>query len=109
MNKGSEWSEFLALFVNKQGVQLMPQRNNYRPQVMTYNVLGNKYERHSIHLIFKYMANLHGVPKVENSLILSKLELSKNPWFTDEEVGKVNHGTYSNTAFLGCNGKLKFD
>ena len=54
-NKGSNWNGFFCLYLNDQGVQILPQYNTYEPQIITYNKVGGKFDRHSIHIILTWM------------------------------------------------------
>jgi hypothetical protein len=52
-NKAPVSNGFLCLYVNPDGVQIIPQHNTYEPQIIAYDVTGDKHDRHAIHTIFK--------------------------------------------------------
>jgi hypothetical protein len=103
-NKASDCNGFICLYVNPVGVQILPQHNTYEPQIIAYNITGDKHDRHAIHTILKWMSMLHGVPKTEKSLVLSELEPSKNPWKHDIKTGFLKEGRVIQT--LRYNGLL---
>lgn len=103
-NKGSDWDGFLCLYLTDEGVQILPQFDTYQPQIITYNMLEGILDKHTIHTILTWMSSLHGVPKTEESLVLSELEPSKNPWKHDNKTGYLKDSKILQT--LSHNGML---
>ena len=103
-NKGSDWNGFLCLYLNDEGVQILQQSDTYEPQIITYNMVGGKFNRHRIHTILTWMSSLHGLPKTQGSLILSELESSINPWEHDNKIGYLKDSKILQTLFH--NGEL---
>ena len=78
-NKESNWNGFLCLYLSDEGVEILPQYNTYEPQIITYNMLGDKLDKHTIHTILTWISSLYGAAKTQGSLLLSQLEPYKNP------------------------------
>lgn len=103
-NKAADCNGFLCLYVNEHGVQLLPQYDTYEPQVISFNMVGNEFNKHSIHVIFTWISMLNGVPKTDKSLMLSQLNASKNPWELHTTVGSFQNSKILQT--LSLNGQL---
>ena len=67
-------------------------------------MVGGELDRHTIHTILTWMSSLHSVPKTQESLILSGLKSSKNPWKHVNKIGYLKDSKILQT--LSHNGKL---
>lgn len=86
-NKGCDWNSFLCLSVTDNGIEILEQNNTYEPQIITYNMTGDKFHRHSINTMLTWMSSLHGVPLTDESLVLKNLSYTKNPYPHDNRIG----------------------
>lgn len=51
------------MYLSDKSVQILPQYNTYNPQMITYNMVGDKFNKHLIHVILTRINTLHGKHK----------------------------------------------
>ena len=79
--KHEDYNGLLGLYVDKEGVKVVPQKNNFCPQVRIFNLDDeSKVHKYSIHALFKFMSHLSEPPLVdplENLKIKSSISPQK--------------------------------
>lgn len=70
LNKSSSVSGFLCLYVTQEGVEILPQKDTFRPQVVWYDTrnTGQQHsaqDKHAIHILFTYLEMHYGVPNID--------------------------------------------
>lgn len=104
-NKGWKWNGFFCLSVTDNDVEILEQNNTYEPQIITYDMKGDRFHRHSIHTILTWMSSLHGVTNADKSVVLKKLPFTKNPYPHDNRIGYLKKNKILQT--ISQDGTLK--
>ena len=117
--KSKDTKGLLGLYVNKNGVDIIPQENTYAPQVMFYNYNSSKHQQNfSIHVLYRFLS-MHAVAPsvyIDDSdkprlSIKKQVEQLAPNWEKSSEVSSIKFkaGTTNLTVGLNLNKVGHFD